>query len=582
MEDIDKTKENIRIHQLDSKTKKDLFDRFVNAGGEVVGPKRNKNLVIDRDKQKSYQEKLDSHSRKVKKQQPEQAAPAKSANVVKNAIPRQPKAGSFAVFIERIRIRLHLKFMRVAHFNGYYFNIKFLSQFCHVYKPSFMEIQLLYLDIFRRSPKRGAAIIVRMDKAKPLYYELIEKTGSIYDKLFFDRIIEHYQSFPDVPKKLSDLKEQMIELYRKLYILKPYEDSIYTSFEKAMSLHAKSGVKKYSQSSHRRKLKNDLFIIFHKVFPRLHWLFCHYQGKVYDVTDPAIEEILSIVPAEKPGSRRAHAPSDTPKPPLPDRETKETSEPQEEIPEHIKKGLELIYQLNISDLRKEFDKNRVFENHSDTDRMLMTYLFFNEFDREYSFILTTSKIKFNIDFTNRENTQFRDRLSDLYNEMRRCSEILREYTDTILTHDKIRQEKPSSNSQYIGYTRRIEASEKQVREISHKARMTVNVTMGNISAALKILVEDMNSDQKYIINPQEILTFDTHIEGEKKLNGKKIYEAIETVYCYTSAFARRLEVDGDLSSGQAGEKPEAATPVETDNQSEDTGGSVLSELDDLI
>ncbi len=115
--------------------------------------------------------------------------------------------------------------------------------------------------------------------------------------------------------------------------------------------------------------------------------------------------------------------------------------------------------------------------------------------------------------------------------------------------------------------------------------------MVEVAQELRLLLEDMDDNQFYIENPQEVLVFDTLIEGEKKLNGKKIFEAIYLVYCYALAFAYRLGQEGDLSGDLEFKKEEldelkkrteehAASVREQEEQERQK--SVLEELDDMI
>ena len=115
-----------------------------------------------------------------------------------------------------------------------------------------------------------------------------------------------------------------------------------------------------------------------------------------------------------------------------------------------------------------------------------------------------------------------------------------------------------------------------------------------IRVELKKVIEDMDGPQKIIINPQDELLFDSEIEGKKKLNKKKIYEALSIVYSYSKALAYRLSFDGDLTgslefkdengkeeNGSSGfkisEKKEPSKKEETSPQK-----SVIDELDDLF
>ena len=205
---------------------------------------------------------------------------------------------------------------------------------------------------------------------------------------------------------------------------------------------------------------------------------------------------------------------------------------------------------------------RLFENVSDADKVFITYLLFNEFDREYSFILTTNKIKYRTDFASRNKVDFRSKLNGLYDKMKSSTDSLREYADELENYEKSRREKPSSGSQYIEFSKRMESLVNKKNLAGKKALSVVRDYMLQVTEELQVLLEDMNSHQIYIENPQEELVFDPLIEGEKKINGKKIYEALYIVYCYALAFAYRLSQSGDLSGNLEFKKEEMEADAE--------------------
>lgn len=207
----------------------------------------------------------------------------------------------------------------------------------------------------------------------------------------------------------------------------------------------------------------------------------------------------------------------------------------------------MMYVLDLKEMRKQFDSRGAFEFMSDNDKVLMTFLLYNEFEREYAFLLTTNKIKFNIDFNDKGKFNFGSRLQDLYDEMRKPADGLRDYAETFATYEKVRREKPIGNNQYIAYTKRLQEMQKKRDQAGKMARMHVKAYMEKLSEELTVLLEDLNSKQEYVQNPQDILRLDNTIEGRKKLNGRKIYEAILLLYYYSSAFVYRLSQKGDLS-----------------------------------
>src|SRR4030042_1163126 len=206
---LDKTKENIGVTKLDDKTRKKLFEKFVESGGKIVDEKSmRRRLTIDREKQKQYLKRTDGPpDKKVKKEK--QDSEDYKPPIMRKAPPRS-EAGSLTLAFGRMKRRPRLKFLGVTGLNGYFFSNRFFRKFNNTYKPALMEIQILYLEIFRKNPSAGRTITAKLDAMKPLYYELIEMVGNIFDKIVADQIIEQYVNFPEVAKKASELKEPIL------------------------------------------------------------------------------------------------------------------------------------------------------------------------------------------------------------------------------------------------------------------------------------------------------------------------------------------------------------------------------------
>ncbi len=596
---VDKTKDNIGVSKLDEQTRKNLFSKFVESGGRVVEEKpSSRRLTIDREKQKQFLKRVETRpaNKRVKKDRP---VTIEARPVVAKKTDTGQDVGTFGLFIDRVKIRFKLKFLGIAGFNGYYFNNRFFKKFNNLYKPALMDLQIIFLEIFRKNPAVGRNITAKLDSIKPLYFELVEMMGNIFDKIIADQIVEQYVNFPQLPKKTLELKEQILSIYKKIYVLNAFENSIQAAFERAIDYYAKAGdTSGDSHYSMTRRVRNDIFITFHKFFPRLHILFCMYQWRGYQLYDTDIEAILGVGEADKPGNRQlakyfdemAGPQDETSKPVQTEPEDEEESADKERL-KAIRQGLEIMSKLDMAQLRKDYDRQRLYESVSDGDKVFITYLLFSEFDREYSFILTTNKIKFRTDFVARTKVDFRAKLNTLYDKMRKSSDSLREYAEEMANYEKSRREKPSNSSQYIEFTKRLEVLETKKKTLGKNAMAIVRDYMIEIVQELQVLLDDMNSHQIYIENPQEELVFDPSIEGEKKINGKKIYEAFYIIFCYALAFAYRLSQEGDLSGDlefrkeeldQMKDQGKEQQSAEKENLDKKSDKSVLEELDDMI
>ncbi len=609
MSKIDKTRENVKISDLDEKSRKDLYNRFVDAGGEVIKENKKRGFTeFDREKQKQYRQRLEEHGRKkrtpttTKTADTRKGAPSGQEIKKLNGSPKPPS------FIDRIitrwSIRLHLYFMRVTDFSTLYFNPHFLSQLNHEYKTALLELQLEYLDIFTKNKKTGNTIIQKLDNLNPLYFELIEMAAGVFDRTMINDLLEHSIATPGVPQRVSDLKRPLIELYRKLYILYPYQQLIHSSLEKALELRLKIEKGKSSTySAHRKRIKNSLYIIYIKLFPRLHWLFCHYNNAIIDLTDPALAMVLNITDDERPGKREKYnSPTFNVSPVIPSKqegtteEEPSSEEKQDILPDNVNRGLQLMNRYSMEELRTKFDPRKQLEHISSDDKILFASLLFHVFDHIYSFILTTSKIKFETQFTPDGKIDYRSRLTDLYNEMRKVNSAYENYVHILQAYEKARKERPQSNDHYIEYTKRLNMLEKKRNNEGRQTRMMIKSVMEKISEQFRFLIDDMDGQNRIISNPQEVLDFDLDIEDKNNLQGKKIYQVIYEAYCFSTAFIYRLSENGDLHGElefSGDEKPLTADidpdiKSKVDQNGEDSTdkreeeSSILEELDDLV
>lgn len=616
MDKIDKTKDNIQIQNLEEKERKEIFDKLVKGGGKVVDDRqKRRSLAIDREKQRQFKDHLDSHKAKIAPRNKTQAANSSTKGIKGYGYSGE----NFSDFFSRFKIRLKLRLMRVAKSGGYFFHKKFLERFYNQYKPALIELQVFYLEAFKKNLTAASRIIDRLDSIKPLYFELIEMTGNLYSKITVDQIVDHHLNFPGVPKKVSELREPLLEIYRKLYVLKPYENSILNAFETAGQFYRKIyDNKNNTAASLTKKIDSDLFVLFHKLYPRLHLLFCHFNGCLYEETDPEIEKILSISANEKPGNRVLGKNRDFPQ----QGEEQDADYEVENIEiaavdsdtsvefDPLAEGYKYMAEIDISEQKKLFDKKRLFEDMDDNDKIFYTFMYFAAFDREYSALLTTGKVKYRIDFGDRSKTDFKQRLLSLYDEMRGLYESFKDYTESTANYYKLKNERPIGSSGYIDYTKKLDLFHGKRVDAGKMARMKVKAFMERVADSTAELMADISSESGHIDNPGEILQFSS-VEGNEKINGRNIYDAFNTVYLYSAALAHRLGPAGDLSGGiefepdkkpvqkifskpsendVAGQKPDMVLikddkSKKSSNEKKsdsNTAGSLLDELDDFL
>lgn len=588
MKEIDKTKDNIKVNQLDDSQRKKLFQQFVDAGGQVQTERQaRRSMMIDRNKQKEHQKKLDSHYSRLKTPAGSQKSTGTSASSSQTSM----QGRSEDIPFEKFRIRMRLRFQGISRFSTLFYKNRFLNNMNFKYKPALMELQNAYLALFKQNPRRGNQIIMRLDKISPIYYELLQKTGDLYDPIDLRELTDNIANFPDVPRQLPELKNLFNSIFRKLYIIKSYENTIYNAFDKAIDIcNNVSDDKQYTQLN-KRNIRNALYIVFYVLYPRLHTLFCQFNLTLFDDPDSRIDDKFEIIPAERPGNRVRYDMSQV------------RQESEDELPEiagseekaseitmdpMVTEGLKSMGRLDFSVLRKKYDKQGTYEILGDNDRVLLAYLLFLEFDNEYAMIFTTNRIKYSMEYLGSNMVDYRKNMQELYNSMRKSQQAFNLYHEAFSNYSRLKNQKPLTNDQYINFSKQVDELIRKKDIAGSGARMVIKTFMEKTASELDILVRDMNERQMYISNPQDIIELNPEIEGEKKLHGLKIYEAIQVVRNFAAAFAFRLSPEGDLygkleyNVKETNEKKPETTRRQAPAKSPKKSQSILDELDDIL
>ncbi|HPS56517.1 MAG TPA: hypothetical protein PK514_00290 [Spirochaetota bacterium] len=588
MKEIDKTKENIKVSQLDDSQRKKLFQQFVDAGGQVQTERQaRRNLMIDRNKQKEHQKKLDAHYSRLKKPVNTQAAAGTSTVSMPANIPGKSEDVPF----EKFRIRMRLRFQGITRFSTLFYKNRFLNNMNLKYRPALMELQNAYLALFKQNPKRGNQVIMRLDKISPIYYELLQKTADLYEPIDLRELTDNIANFPDVPRQLPELKTLFNSIFRKLYIIKTYENTIYNAFDKAIDICINVSEDNQYPQLNKRNIRNALYIAFYVLYPRLHTLFCQYNLTLFDDPDSRIDDMLEIIPAERPGNRVRYDLSriqQETEAELPDVIKHEEKASEINIDPIVTEGLKNMYKLDFSMLRKKYDKTGTYEILGDNDKVLLAYLLYLEFDNEYAMIFTTNRIKYNMEYLGSNMVDYRKNMQELYNSMRKSQQAFNLYHESFINYSRLKNQKPSTNDQYINYSKQVDELIRKKDIAGSGARMAIKIFMEKTATELDTLVRDMNERQMYISNPQDIIELNPEIEGEKKLHGLKIYEALQTVRNFAAAFAFRLGPEGDLygkleyNQKESGEQKADSSPRPSPARSAKKSQSILDELDDIL
>ena len=225
-----------------------------------------------------------------------------------------------------------------------------------------------------------------------------------------------------------------------------------------------------------------------------------------------------------------------------------------EPPRHVQRGFNLINELISSfESKLMYDSENSLNLLKKDDKMYKTTVLTEIFEQEYSLILTTGKIQFNIDYQEQEKIDIKEDLSNAYIKFSRAREEIENYIDIIKEIKRTEE-----NVRLTIYQKEVmqDKLEKKRAYISRTSRAMVAGTMKKIENILSKVIEDYRKSKRLLQNPDEILQFDPNIDGVKRLNNKKVIEAIVEAFLFSAAFTFMLKF-GELSgSGLYIEKSE--------------------------
>ncbi|MCC5814541.1 MAG: hypothetical protein JJT78_07280 [Leptospira sp.] len=587
MSEFDKTKKAIGLNSMDDSSRKDMLDKFKSAGGQIIKEKKveEESAKKNRPAPKIIQGQVSrnefdrsgggsggrgGNSRSGSKRKDSSTDSSSSTASAQAAYEKE-----LSSFPNRFAIKLKCWFARVTPFGSSLVTPAMMGIFARDLKAALMEMKLAGNELLtnaNHSPK----ITQALDKVNPAIIELLAMGHKLYDDSELSDLIQPYQAAPDQYVAIERIKQPLYSIFKKLYILYPYQDTyrkgVALAYEHLQKLEGKPAM---IYNSRKKKLLNEFEGLFGTIFEKMYLLVIRAENKNIPMVSRYMETVLGIEQDDKPGKRHAgenvennETTEESAQQEKEDAEKKEAEKKEEEvsIPKEVAYGLKLMKIYNIAQLRKKFDIRGEYSSIPDSDKALLAYLFFKEFDDNYSFVMTTKKIDLKQVHVNGKRVDYRQSLLDQYETSRATMDQFRIYLDTFKEYA---EHKANPGSNYIEASKKTTALETKRSQHSRNVRVTAKEFMEKTSDILLILINDMKSKREIVGNMDEPIVFDS-MEAKKRLNKKPIRNCIMESYCFSKALAERLE-NGDIYGGVVELSPEEMKEsfgIETPNESE--------------
>ena len=569
MGDIDKTRDRLKLDDIEEDDRRDLFNKFVDAGGEVVYDSRKKinstttninsntnshikkNNSINTNSQNRFEHsdikpKKESHPTN-KQTNYEAIEKIKTNEVFKPANKSKPLFFNFKLWLSAFS-------SGVITFFGGKVNPKFLNFIDKNVISSLLEMDTLMFNALNPmgindvdSKNKREKIISRF--ATELEdVELLERIKDQYDEKVYKNLLRPYKEL-DSPVVAVNYVNELKGMFRPLYVLHLYSSKIKLVGEKAMSSYAiVDNMSKGIVNSRISAFKRAVELIYSKYYPKLLILLQYASkekletleefNKFLEITDV---DILGYYTKLKLANQKLHESKiEAAKENIGKKDEEEKLNKIESI------GVKLIEKC-VS-FKKE-DNNIEYETDpfytiEENDKIYRIKVLIDFLDREYSILFVSNKVKYNLVYDNLVRTDYKSDFNNIFLSLSDINSRFNEYSEICKNILKVEEDEAMRFEQRVSM---LSERNGQRAYISKNLKSTVMSIINSFKKKLDKLLLDKEEREKIIANPNDILTLFADIGNHKKrVQGYNVLKALTEAYYFISGF-NYLITEGELS-----------------------------------
>lgn len=569
MGDIDKTRDRLKLDDIEEDDRRDLFNKFVDAGGEVVYDSRKKinstttninsntnghikkNNSINTNSQSRFEHsdikpKKESHPTN-KQTNYEAIEKIKTNEVFKPANKSKPLFFNFKLWLNAFS-------SGVITFFGGKVNPKFLNFIDKNVISSLLEMDTLMFNALNPMGINDADSKNKREKIISRFateledVELLERIKDQYDEKVYKNLLRPYKEL-DSPVVAVNYVNELKGMFRPLYVLHLYSSKIKLVGEKAMSSYAiVDNMSKGIVNSRISAFKRAVELIYSKYYPKLLILLQYASkekletleefNKFLEITDV---DILGYYTKLKLANQKLHESKiEAAKENIGKKDEEEKLNKIESI------GVKLIEKC-VS-FKKE-DNNIEYETDpfytiEENDKIYRIKVLIDFLDREYSILFVSNKVKYNLVYDNLVRTDYKSDFNNIFLSLSDINSRFNEYSEICKNILKVEEDEAMRFEQRVSM---LSERNGQRAYISKNLKSTVMSIINSFKKKLDKLLLDKEEREKIIANPNDILTLFADIGNHKKrVQGYNVLKALTEAYYFISGF-NYLITEGELS-----------------------------------
>ena len=615
MGELEDKKKKLGIKSMDYVEQKELYNDFVNVGGKVVEMKGEKDKVNTKledwirrkeDEQKREealeerrrQEELDRRRAAAEQAEKEKR---KQAAAQQKKVEQQKQVNPFEELTQQVAKKIAKP--KEPHPMQDQFSRLAAKLVCVLYgvmrlfgrrfSRSFLDLTYLELQNFLMDNKQILTSILYQDKSVslelrhrlaqtgfPYYYELLFRFDQLYDDDFFTMV----KTLQSEKESVARAKPHFLRLFKRILMLNRYQPSLFNAMEKA--LYQEKLLRSLEEAvvtQNLKKLHKSYQMIFFNYYPKLTNLVdYYYKDEVASGKKIAFRDFLGIEESDAIGyltktwqeeeekERQRQEEEEKRRKQEEERLAREKAEQGEmgpvseeevqelmtRLPEAVQNGMMMIRQNVIfrDILQYYFDKKDSRMVFPMNDKVFLSYSLIEFFDKEFSFLFVSSGVQYNIFSDQGMRRDTRSVLKDLYFHIDDIIyKRLNEYIKILVEIRKV-----NTNTYMLPkeqYTR-LQQLSIQRGQISRNIRVQCGQLIEDFVKQLQIILEDYDNEKRIVQNPEETVTFDVRILGQRMSQNQKIINVFRNAFFFSSAL-RYLILSGELG----GSAPTLNNPV---------------------
>ena len=549
--DFDHVRDRVGIDKLDESQRDQLFKKFVDSGGEVV-----------KQKPKSREDTPPLPPEDRRKPARTAGGPGPSARSKEGGPSERPAGGKptpksvsktpkkkkkpFAV----LKVNMKGMVLKTLTLSGGVSD-KFIALLKGIIKTDFIRLKSGAGSFIKGAGSIKKDLIQHSKKELPLY-ELIFRLHALYNEKEFAQI-EKALARKALPT--GDHMDPFKNLFRKIYVLGQFKELCKLSIRKAAEIQDKKGrMKETNAEAVYNELREYIDLILIDFLNKLHIVICRIAGDYLPLYTQKLDDFIGMTELDRIGSitreekKRRLEQLKKMKEYLQKEQTPGAIQSEDvKIPRHVQRGLPILNEaIERYEKTRGMDEKDPLKPIDRTDKMYKTALLLDVFDREYSFILTTGKIEFNVEYREQKKIDIKEDLGRAYSML---SEARHEVTDYIERMQEMRKTENNPRLTINQKSSMLDSIQKKRALLSRSSRKRTADIMKTTSQILSTVIDDYKESKRLLLNPDERLTFNEKIDGVKKMDNKKIIEAVVETFLFTSTFSFLLNYGELTGSG---------------------------------